>query len=239
MSEQHSLQSLINLIEFDHTIIKKEQVVTHIKKQIAQLEHSYQQLCTEHRTFEQKVHTAQKTVHEQELEMKTLDAKEQEKKKLLEQTDSQKIYDSLKKEITFLKKSQYDHEKKLVQSWKELESAQKALNEQAIQFKEKDERLTQEINTKKAEVDTIEKELVGLYTIRTEKEIGVPPEWMEKYSIMRTQTTNPIVRVEHNSCSGCFAQQPPQALLDLNKKKLIQCSSCYRFLYQPDEPEQS
>jgi predicted nucleic acid-binding Zn-ribbon protein len=239
MSEQHPLQSLISLIEFDRTIIKNEQTITHIKKHITQLEHAYQQLKNEQNNFEQKVFNAKKVVHEQELEMKMLDAKEQEKKKLLEETDSQKAYDSLKKEITFLKKSQYDHEKKLVQSWKELESAQKTLNERLSGFKEKEDQLTQEINSQKATITTMEVELTELYKIRTEKEQGVPPEWLEKYNIMRTQTANPIVRVEYDSCSGCFAQLPPQALLDLKKKKLIQCPSCYRFLYQPNENEPS
>lgn len=239
MSEHNSLQALIALIEFDQTIIKKESLVEHIKQDIAHQEHARQQIILRHEQFEQKVRTAQKTVHEHELEMKTLDAKEQEKKQQLENTDSQKVYESLKKEITFLKKSQYDHEKKLVQSWKELETAQKALTEEEVQFKEKEQEFAQKINSKKTEIEVLNKDLEELYTIRKDKEQHVPAEWLAKYSIMRTQTTNPIVRVEFDSCSGCFAQLTSQALLDVRKKKLIQCPSCYRFLYQPEDNEQS
>ncbi len=235
MSEHNSLQALIDLIEFDQTIIKKESLVAHIKQDIAHQEHARQQIILRHEQFEQKVHTAQKTVHEHELEMKALDAKEQEKKQQLENTDSQKVYESLKKEITFLKKSQYDHEKKLVQSWKELETAQKTLTEEAAQFQEKEQILTQEINAKKMEIEALKKDVEQLYTVRKSKEEHVPAEWLAKYSIMRTQTTNPIVRVEFESCSGCFSQLTPQALVDIKKKKLIQCPSCYRFLYQPDD----
>jgi len=237
MNTHHPLQSLINLIEFDGTIIKKEQALAAVKKHIAHLELLLKQLLGEHAIVEQKVHQAQKMVHEHELEMKTLDGKEQEKKKQLEQTDSQKVYDALKKEITMLKKNQYDHEKKLVQSWKELESAQKELQERTEQFNKKQEQLTQELTTKKTETGTLEKELEELYAIHKEKEKSVPQEWLEKYNVMRMRTTNPIVRLEYDSCGGCFAQLPPQALLDLKKKGLIQCTSCYRFVYEPEETE--
>jgi len=237
MSEHYSLQALIDLIEFDRVIIKKGQIVAQIKKLVAQLDQAVEKLAKERASFEGKVRDAQKVVHDQELEMKTLDAKEQEKKKILETVDSQRVYDSLKKEIGFLKKSQYDHEKKLVQSWKELDSAQKVLADHVGSIDEKTTQLAIEITVKRTELDVLERELHELSTVRLEKERGVSPEWLEKYNIMRSQTNDPIVRVEQNSCSGCFAQLTPQALLDLDKKKLTQCASCYRFLYKPDETE--
>jgi len=239
MNAQHPLQSLINLIEFDRFILKKEQANDTIKKKIGQLEQSHESVINERNIVQKKVQQAQKAVHENELEMKTLEEKEQEKKQQLEQSSSQKIYESLKKEITHLKKSQYDHEKQLIQSWKELESAQKELNDHLTEFTTKSTHINKELDDKKAESAVIEKELTDLYVTRKEKEHGVPQEWLDKYNVMRTQTTNPIVRVEFGSCSGCFAQLSPQALLDLHKKGLILCSSCYRFLYLPEETASS
>lgn len=237
MSEHYSLQALIDLIEFDSVIVKKEQLTAQIKKLVAQLNQSIEKLAQERATFDNKVRAAQKLVHDQELEMKTLEAKEHEKKKLLESVDSQRVYDSLKKEIGFLKKSQYDHEKKLVQSWKDLESVQRAFAEHVGALDEKTAQLSAEIVAKKAEQAAIESDLQELMVARIEKERAVSSEWLEKYNVMRLQTDYPIVRVEQGSCSGCFAQLTPQALIDLDKKKLIQCTSCYRFLYQPDEVE--
>lgn len=236
--EHHPLQSLINLIEFDREIIKIERILDETQKRIAQIQKETVKVAADHETAIRHVHDAKKVVHEHESIMKELDLKEQDKKKLLEEADSQKVYEVLKKEINFLKKSQYDHEKKLVQCWKELEAAQKTFDEQESKFNEKKESLQKK---QTAELGTVQKlitELEVLYKERKEKEKIVPQEWVLKYNMMRKQTDNPIVRVEYDSCSGCFAQLPPQSIVDLKQKKLLQCNSCYRFIYLPEEIEE-
>ena len=236
--ENHPLQSLIHLIEFDREIIKKEHVLEDINNHIAQLKQEETHLVEHHEEAQHLVHKAKKAVHEYELTMKELDEKEKEKKKLLEETDSQKVYENLKKEINFLKKSQYDHEKKLVQCWKELEAAQKSFEDEEAKFTSKKSELSTQQENELKKATEINKELKELYTQRKDKETKVPEEWITKYNMMRTQTDNPIVRVEYGSCGGCFAQLPPQDLLDLKRKKLLQCSSCYRFIYLPEELEE-
>jgi predicted nucleic acid-binding Zn-ribbon protein len=59
----------------------------------------------------------------------------------------------------------------------------------------------------------------------------VPQGWLEKYAIMRTKVTDPVVPVINNSCSACFYDVIGQDLQELRKKKLLQCKECYRFLY--------
>ncbi len=236
--ENHPLQSLIHLIEFDREIIKKEHVLQNSQNLIDQLKQDEALLINHHQEATQLVQKAKKAVHEYELMMKELDEKEKEKKKLLEETDSQKIYETLKKEINFLKKSQYDHEKKLVQCWKELEAAQKSFEEEETKFFLKKSELSTQQEKEAAQIQELNTELEKLYAERKKKETKVPDEWISKYNMMRTQTDNPIVRVEYGSCGGCFAQLPPQSLLDLKRKKLLQCSSCYRFIYLPDEIEE-
>ena len=236
--EHHPLQSLINLIEFDRELIKIERVLDETQKRITQLQNEEAKIKVDHETAIQHVRDAKKIVHEHEVTMKDLDLREQAKKKLLEETDSQKVYETLKKEINFLKKSQYDHEKKLVQCWKELEAAQKTFDEQESKFKEKQESLQKKYAEEDATVQKLTADLNDLYKERVKKEKLVPQEWIQKYNMMRKQTDNPIVRVEYDSCSGCFAQLPPQSILDLKQKKLLQCNSCYRFIYLPEELEE-
>lgn len=237
MQGQHFLQSLIDLIEFDRGLIKKSHEVDALKKIIAKLEQSQAQLVKAHEAVTYKVTLAKKVVHDCEREMKELDEREKNKKQLLEQTDTQKTYDALKKEISFLKKEQYDLEKQLVQQWKELEAAQKTFDDSLVAFNTKTAELSSDVHAKKETNAALEKELETLNVIRAEKESLVPAEWLTKYNRMRAQTDNPIVRVEFDSCGGCFAQLTPQALLDLKRKKLTQCNSCYRFLYQPDDDQ--
>ena len=122
------------------------------------------------------------------------------------------------------------------------EEEKKRLEEERRKLAEKLEKkkaeLTTQLTEKKNAIKELKKDLEQLYQQRTAKEKLVPEEWIAKYNLMRTQTDNPIVRVEYGSCSGCFAELPPQALLDLKRKKLLQCTSCYRFIYMPDEIEE-
>jgi len=236
--ENHPLQSLIDLIEFDRGIIKKEHALDEIKRRVASLTKEVVKLQEDHDTTEQQVKTAKKIVHEHESTMKELDEREKEKKSLLDGSNSQKMYETLKKEINFLKKSQYDHEKKLVQCWKELEAAQKSLDEQTLKFAKKRNEIISQQKIEESSAEELLAELKQLYNTRTEKEKTVPNEWVLKYNMMRAQTDDPIVRVEFGSCGGCFAQLPPQCLLDLKRNKLMQCSSCYRFIYLPEEIEE-
>jgi len=234
--EHHPLESFINLIEFDRQIAKEATAIALLKHESQQIEEQQKKLAAGLKNAADHVNKAQKSVHEYELTMKELDAAEKEKKKLLEKSESQTVYESLKKEINFLKKSQYDHEKQLVQCWKELEAAQKVFDDNKSKFDKKNEALQKQLQEKSDTISTLQKGIDTFNNERLEKEQSVPGEWLEKYNVMRKQTADPIVPVEFGGCSGCFAQLPPQDLIDLKRKKLIQCSSCYRFLYLPEEP---
>ncbi len=231
--EQHPLQSLVDLIEFDKNVIKKEQELAHVHKTLDHLERDKERLQHEQDASAQRLNEAKKEVHAYELTMKELDATEKEKRTLLDSVASQAAYDALKKEIAHLKKSQYDHERQLVQRWKVLESAQKAYDELGALNKTKTNALEKNIQEQATLLNTLKNDLEQLYQQRTEKETHVPKEWLVKYTVMRAHTVDPIVSLEYESCGGCFAQLPPQDLMDLRRKRLIQCSSCYRFIYLP------
>lgn len=232
--EQHPLQSLISLIEFDKEVIKKEQALTQIHRALDDLGHEKTQLTQQQESSKHRLDEAQKEVREYERIMQELDSSEQEKRKLLDNVESQAAYEALKKEITFLKKAQYDHERQLVQRWKVLEGAQKAFDDRQLVTKTQCEVIEENIQKYTQQLTQLKKELDELYVQRTQKEQGVPQEWLVKYNVMRSHTSDPIVSVESESCGGCFAQLPPQDLLDLKRKRLIQCSSCYRFIYLPE-----
>ena len=45
-----------------------------------------------------------------------------------------------------------------------------------------------------------------------------------------------VVKVERNSCGGCFYKVPPQRQLDIQaKKKIIVCEHCGRILVPNDQ----
>ncbi len=229
--EQHPLHSLVRLIEFDRQITAQEQQAQKLHTQIAAIEKNLQKLELAKQQSEKRVFSAQKMVHEHEAVMKDLEAGEQTKKELLEKTQSSKEYESIKKEITYLKKRQYDHEKEVVRSWKDLETAQKELSAYQTQYTSQATALHEQQTQKRAAIQTIESAIKKLNEERIPLEKQVPEELRAQYSRMRASSQNPMVPVEYDSCSGCFAQLSAQDLLDLKRNKLIQCRSCYRFVY--------
>lgn len=231
--EQQRLSALVNLIEFDRTLIAQEQLSATISSQLAHLERTIADRDQARQHAEKQIFNAKKSVHEHEQTMKNFELKEQEKRKLLDTIQSQKEYDALKKEITHLKKLQYDHEKMVVKSWKDLEVAQKEFDAHTTQFKEQTSLLNEQIAQKRDELQQVSALINQLRVQRTSLEPHVPEEWLAQYQRMRAQTTNPIVPLEYNSCSGCFSQLSAQNLLELKRNKLIQCNSCYRFIYDP------
>lgn len=229
--EDHPLERLIALIEFDQSVFTKERALTHAQHELAELQKVHEQLAALHENAKQKLHNTQKSVHEHELTMKGLDATEQEKKISLETVPDPKAHQALRKEISHLKQQQYEHEKLLVQSWQELETAQKEFDEYVAHSQQRATDLSHKIASQQAHISTLERELMVLHQERIQKEASIPQEWREKYKLMHHGTNNPIVAVYADSCGGCFAQLPPQDLLNLKRKQLLQCPSCYRFLY--------
>lgn len=61
----------------------------------------------------------------------------------------------------------------------------------------------------------------------------VNQDWLEKYMNMYGRVSNPVVEVMQGICSGCFYAVPHQDLARLKNRALLQCNSCYRFLYDP------
>ena len=235
--ELNPLHSLIQLIQFDRQLVTRRQQLRTLGKDIAKLETDIAHLETTQKDAHTHVLNAQKAVHAHELVMKELEAQEQEKKQLLETASSPKTYESLKKEITFIKKREYDYEKEVVLSWKNLETAQKVFVSAQATVDEQSKNLHEKIQEKKQEFKRIEQELTQLNEDRKPLERVVPPDVLEKYNRMNTSEQNAIVPIENGSCSGCFSQLSAQDMLDLKRSKLIQCHSCYRFVYLP-EPSQ-
>lgn len=74
-------------------------------------------------------------------------------------------------------------------------------------------------------------ELAERHTMRKPLEKGVPEEWLERYAMMRSRVSDPVVPVKDGLCSACFHQILAQDMILLRRNKLLQCKECYRFLY--------
>lgn len=237
MSE-NPFSAFIDLITLDQKIRTAHDQIIQFKNGMQAYTDQKNELIDRFEKFKEHVKELRKMVDAQELEMKVLDEQEKAKKERLDQSSNAKEYQSLKKEIDHLKHEQHDFEAKLMGIWNKLEVAQKELQEQQAGFDSKLEEIHTAISERQTNVDQLQKELDTLQKERPTKEVGVPEEWLEKYTHMRMQVADPVVSVMRGGCSACFYTITDQELLRLKRRALVQCKGCFRLLYMEEAMEE-
>lgn len=236
---EHPFQSFIDLITLDQEIATIEQSLLKIDNEIAALIKLENEAQVYLDAQKKKVHDARKIVDAQELELKSLDAQEKQKKERLDNVTDHKQYQSIKHEIDALKLKQHTNEELLMQAWNTLEAAQKEFDLVEKDQPAKIALLQQAIEQKNNEITTLEAQLELKNSERAEKEKPVPAEWLEKYAVMRARVSDPVVPVQRGACSACFFTLTEQDLLSVRRRKLLQCKSCYRLLYSQELEKES
>ena len=93
-------------------------------------------------------------------------------------------------------------------------------------------------------IEKTEKEEVKLAKQSDKARTKIEPRLIKSYDRVRTSYRNglAVVKVERNSCGGCFNKIPPQLQLEISqRKKIIACEHCGRILVDDyimgDQPE--
>jgi len=231
MSENNPFSLFIDLINFDQELHAQQLNIKKHEQEVSQLEKQKEQLEVELHAAQRVLHNAKKQVDEKELEMKELEASEADKKRRMDTVSSHKEYQSLKHEIEIISSRQLALEDVLVAAWNQLEIAQATFKTQEQVHQEKVQNTESRIAKIKIEIERLNQDLVEKQKARSAKETLVPEEWLEKYRNMSSRVADPVVPVVDGSCTSCFHQLTGQDLIMINRRKLLQCRGCYRFLY--------
>jgi len=234
---EYPLQLFINLVSFDQDAYALEDKIEASKKEIEQLKEKEQELFDTLFRFEKNMLELRKEVDRAELDMKDLEQKEVEEKKRLDQVKNQKEFQAISQEIKQLKKAQHDYEETLLVAWNRFETSKKEYELQKKTIEEQTDGIKTTIEVKEKELGELVKDLDERRRDRNEKTKNIPEEWMEKYILMRSRVSDPVVSVVGGNCTSCFYNLPPQDFLELRRNKLIQCKGCYRFLYIPSQQD--
>ncbi len=226
-------EAFIDLVQFDQAIHKTIKNIDARKQELAQQQEQKQVFQDELDQLKSAVNDAQKQVHDKELEMKKLDARETDIKTKLDDVENAKQYSALKKELDAVQKEQLAHEDTLVAAWNQLETAQRTLSQKQDAAQEKISQMDTKLDDTHKQIDQLQHKLEADKKVRPEKAEQVNGEWLEKYEMMQGRVDNPVVEVVQGGCGGCFYAVPDQELLRLRNRALLQCNSCYRFLYDP------
>jgi len=227
-------EQFIALVEVDQQINALNAAIASLEKQNAEtkrLEESQQSLLEK---VKNKLHDFRKEVELKELEMKTLDQQESEKKKRLETVANHKEYQSIKTEIDQLKKEQHELEDGLMSAWNQLETVKKEYESALKAYEEQQTKVHNQLEENNKKIADLKRQVDGFIKDRVEKEFVVPAEWLEKYAIMRAKVSDPVVPVVEGNCTACFYKVSAQDMQFLKRRKLVQCKDCYRLLYLPE-----
>ena len=150
-------------------------------------------------------------------------------------------FESLAKEIEFQELEIKLNEKKSKEGKLKIANKKEILDEAV----ERRNFRAEDLKTKKAELDEIIAETQAQEDKLIKKSEAALKKLDERlsnaYTRLRVSAKNglAVVRVDRDSCGGCFNKIPPQRQLDIqSKKKVIVCEHCGRVLVpNPDEAE--
>lgn len=231
MSEPTPFGLFIDLINFDRNIHLRELEVQKQKYAIIVQEEKKKQCAEELAQMSRALHDITKLVDEKELEIKSLEAQETEKKKRMDHVSNQKEYKSMRHEIELIAAQQLAVENMLLAAWNQFEQAKKEYEKKEKGYQQVVAEIDDHIHKHIQEIAILEQEVAEQQNIRAQKAVNVPREWYDKYMMMRTRTADPVVPVLDGSCSACCHHLTEQDLLHIKKNKLMQCKFCYRLLY--------
>ena len=230
--------AFIRLVEFDQQIKELNQQIDTEEQTIVALRRQKNAASLELEQIKQTVHDMQKLVDEQELEMKVLDERSAGVKHALDQVSGAKEYTSLKKELETIHQKQHALEDTLVDAWHQLETAQRIMQQKSEGTMQLCATIDAELAEHIAGVEKLIEQVDAMSDSRPEHMRTIPEEWLEKYESMHERVSNPVVPVVNGSCSGCFYPVAHQDAARLKRRALLQCTSCYRFLYDPASLQQ-
>lgn len=228
------LQSFINLVTFDQSILSLKESIHHTEQEIKKLHENAQRLEEQAQEQRRLIAQSRKNVDLQERAVKELSAQEQAKKELLDQVKNNKEYQAVMRDLEKIQEQQVEVENALLTAWNALEHIQQDMNKKRDSYEQQKAEVQSSIDLKTAELVQLKEQLTSRATARSALLEGIPAEWLQKYAVMQARVGNPVVPALRGSCSACHVAIPAQDTAKLRHKALIQCRSCYRFLYAED-----
>ncbi|MCD8490676.1 MAG: C4-type zinc ribbon domain-containing protein [Geovibrio sp.] len=227
------VEQLIELQKLDNRIAELETKVSQVPGFLKDVRNGFEAVRAECETV--------KTKHEADTETLAKLTKEcAENKALLDKAQSKlpnvknnKEYEAVLKELDVLKKNVNEGEYKILELQDTVSASQSKFEELQTKETELKASLDEKEAQKQEEDSEANTELAGLKTKREEAQAVVKKSIISKYERVRHARNNlAIVRVNEETCTGCYIKVPPQLYVEVKKgKALHQCPNCQRFLY--------
>ena len=237
LSVEEKLRALYRLQLIDSEIDKLRTIRGELPLQIQDLEDELAGLNTRIEKIEGDIKTLEESISDKKNQIKdseTLIAKYKEQQKNVR---NNREYDSINKEIEFQELEIQLSEKRIKEAKAKIEGKSEILDQAKSDSKDR----TEDLSSKKAELDSIvsetEKDEKKLIKASGEASQMIEERLLAAYSRIRNRVINglAVVPVERESAGGSFIQIPPQRILDIGaRKKIIVDEHSGRILVDED-----
>ncbi|MDX2361119.1 MAG: C4-type zinc ribbon domain-containing protein [Crocinitomicaceae bacterium] len=234
------LDNLYNLQKIDSEIDRIRTVRGELPLEVQDLEDEVEGLDTRIEKMQEEVKQLDTDISDRKNANKDADAAIAKYKEQQNNVRNNREFESISKEIEFQELEIKLNEKKTKESKAKISHKTEILDE----AKERRNFRAEDLTSKKSELD----EIVAETQAQEEKLIKKSDSAVKKmdarlagaYTRLRASAKNglAVVRVDRDSCGGCFNKIPPQRQLDIqSKKKVIVCEHCGRVLMPNPEEE--
>ncbi len=158
--------------------------------------------------------------------------------KKLPEVKNNKEYEAVLKEMDTLKKNVYESELRFLELTESVDKYKSENSDVIARLEKCREELEQTAAQKNEENAELIAKLAEDKKAREEAAKVMKKSILMKYDRIREARNNlSVVRVENETCTGCYIKIPPQLFVEVKKdKELLQCPNCQRFLYAlPEE----
>ncbi len=236
---QETLEQLIKLQQIDSKIASIEGVIKNTPSQINAVKEKYEKAISGYNTIKEELDENKKNYIQLE---KSLNEKKDSLMKAqnkLSSVQNTKEYESVIRELDFLKKTITEDELK-VKEMMNLDFKYEAELSKSMELKDSLEKELSDASLSKSDEDKeMHDELEKLMAERGELASKIKKSSLMKYDRVRSHRHNiGIASVKDEICNGCYMHIPPQLYVEVKKDESMHtCPHCQRILYYiPPKP---
>jgi len=232
------IKKLVNLQKIDTQLYNLNREKIEKPKIIASLQNEFDQKKQILKEYEERSKSLllKRKDKEGELTSKEEGIKKLQSKLYLLKTN--KEYSAMLTEINGVKMDNSLLEEEIIKILEEQDNLKKDLEKQQSIIKEEEKKFDEQKQKINNRIKEIEVQTKDMESKRSNAIKEIDAKILSRYErIIKGKESLAIVKVENDSCQGCFMNVPPQVINEIKMNdKLIFCEMCARILYIPDDP---
>jgi len=223
-----TLEQLIQLQEIDHRLLEIKEHMGDLPMTVKSQELEIATIQSKNEQKHERITQIDKDIRHHESEIEDFSIKLKKYKKQLFLVKSNKEYDAISQEIDHMKTIISDSETVQIQFEEEKMELEETIKLNTNKIKSTSESLTSNQNELQSAMDETTHEQEELESNRNILYKDIEPNYLNKYKILSNARNGVgMVSIIGSACGGCYSQLPPQTVIEIKEnKQIITCPSC-------------